>query len=358
MGNIEKISSLHDDVLVPKATEHLGEYDEYPERFDPEDKSVLTRLEQFSIDLTEAQEAYGKEINQFSWEEYNELIAKAIKARYSTIVGSVFDRYNFSNPENPDEPTKLKEMFELVEQYEDMGSRLGINLIKRKDDFQENGNLVMGLEGAANLIHSVDDIKKIADSGVKIFGLQYGDETPLADVSGLTKLGREGIRHLFDNNLIVDLAHSNYKTRKDVIEMAKDLGKGHLVSYTHGSQEEDLVDAWKDKMGERALKAKEVEEIINNGGIIGLGVTVPFFSSTKKVAERIDTITQEQGSVENIAIGTDFGGVPPAFMHDIKNPEDFKKFANILSSQFGMSDDDIDKVLRANAQEWIKKAID
>jgi len=28
--NVEKISSLHDDALVPKATGHLGEYKNYP----------------------------------------------------------------------------------------------------------------------------------------------------------------------------------------------------------------------------------------------------------------------------------------------------------------------------------------
>ena len=355
----ERVSSLHEDFLTPKATEHLGEYRDYPERFDPKDHSVLTRLEQFGIDLTVASETFGKEIGEFTWEEYTQLLAEAIKARYDVVVGSVFDKFVLPNPDDPDSETRWQAMMGLVERYEDMGANCGVNLIKRRADFQEGGaNLVLGLEAGANLIQTQADLSRLVDSGVKLFGLQYGKDTPLATSSGLTKFGREAVRYMLDNNLIIDLAHSGYQTRQQVIEMARDLDKGFLVSYTHGSSEEDLMESWKGRVGERALKPEEIEQIIKIGGIIGLGVTQPFFSSTRGVAQRINDVAQLEGGIDHIAIGTDFGGVPPVFMNEIRNPDDFKILADLLAGDFGMNDRDIDKVLRSNVKEWLQKAID
>ena len=140
--------------------------------------------------------------------------------------------------------------------------------------------------------------------------------------------------------------------------LAEDLGKGNLVSYTHGSSEEDIMGEWKDKMGERALKTTEVERLVKMGGIIGLGVTKPFFSSTRKIAERINDVAQLENGIDRIAIGTDFGGIPPMFLNEIKNPDDFKLLADLLSHDFNLSDEKVNKVLRQNARDWIQKAID
>ena len=355
--NPEKISSLHDDLMVPKATEHLGEYRDYPDRFDPSEKSVLTRLEQFGIDIKAAEEAYYKKIGDFSWEEYSELVGEAIRARYDTIVGSVFDQYMFPTKENPDIDQRRHKMFELFEQYEEMEGRAGLHLIKSRADFGESGNVVLGLEAGAHLIKTMGDVKRLEDHGVKLFGLQYNTETPLADASGMTTFGAEVAQYLFDQDLIIDLAHSNYKTRQDVMALATELGKGHLVSYTHGASEQDISDSWKNKISERALKKEEIEQIVKMGGMIGLGVSEPFYSSARKVAERINETAQLDHGIEQIAIGTDFGGVPPEFLNDIKSPDDFKKLADILSADFGMSDEQVNKILRSNAPEWIKEAI-
>jgi microsomal dipeptidase-like Zn-dependent dipeptidase len=356
--NTEKISSLHDDLLVPKATEHLGEYSSYPERFNPEDKSVLTRLEQFGIDIPTVEEKFGKKISEFSWEEYSRLVAESVRGKYDVIVGSVFDSYMFPNPENPDRDTRWNKMVNLVGQYQQMGESCGINLIKRGGDFKDQDNLVLGLEAGAHLIQSIEDLKILIDLGVKIFGFQYNKPTPLADTNGLTELGVSIAKYIFDHNLIIDLAHSNFNTRRDIMILARDLNKGNLVSYTHGSIKEDIDEAWRNKMGDRALTSEEMTDLISMGGIIGLGVTKPFFSSTRKVAERIDATAQITGGIDSIAIGTDFGGIPPEFLNEIKNPDDFSKLADILSAEFNLNDEQIKKVLRTNARDWIQKAIE
>jgi len=353
----EKISSMHDDALLPEAMRDLGEYKDYPERFDPKERSVIGRIEQFGVDTSAVEDKYSKKIEQITWPEYQEIISEAIKARYDVIVASIFDKHIFSRDKGPDDKTKLNQMMQLVKKLEQMKVDHGINLIKRGTDFGESANVVMGLEAGAHLIKSLEDLKKLEAEGIKLFGLQYTQETPLASASGLSDLGKKSVHYMLDNDLMVDLAHSGYKTRQDVMNMAGDTDKGSLVSYTHGCTEQDIDAAWQNKMGERALKKEELEQLIKMGGIVGLGVTKPFFSSTRAIAERIDATSQTKGGVEGLAIGTDFGGVPPSFLNEIKGPDDLKKLADILAADFKMDEADINKILRTNAKDWLSGAI-
>jgi len=356
--NVEKISSLHDDALVPKATGHLGEYKNYPERFDPDEKSVMTRLEQFGLKISDIEELFDKKVGELTWEEYTAVMAEVIKGQYDVIVASVFDQYMFPSPESPEEKERTEKMLKLIGQFEGMEAKFGVNLVRRKEDFKDHGNLVLGLEAGAHLIKSVGDVRLLADKGVRLFGLQYGKDNNIAGANGLTDFGREIVKYFLDNNLIIDLAHSGAKTRQDVCVLAKNKGKGYLISYTHGSSEEDIIDSWRGKIGERALTQEEIREFIKMGGMIGLGVSEPFLSSTKKVAERIDKIAQLENGINHVAIGTDFGGVAPEWLNEIKSPRDFGILAEILSRDFGIKDEDINKVIRNNVKHWIKNAID
>jgi microsomal dipeptidase-like Zn-dependent dipeptidase len=350
-------SSLHEDPFTPETTKHLGEYKNYPERYDPSEKSVITRIEQFGIDPGVVEEEYGKKIINLTPEEYDILIGQAISKRYDTVVASVFDRYALPNPESPDSQTRWKEMMELIKRYEGMEENVGLNLIQRKADFRESGNLVLGLEAGAHLISSIADIEELKDHNVKIFGLQYGKDTPLATAGGLTEFGRKATEYLFDNDLIVDLAHSGEKTRKDVMDLAAERERGNLVAYTHGSTMDDIIESWKGKIGERALKQEEVKRLVKIGGIIGVSVSEPFFSGAEKVAERINSIAKLEHGIDRLGIGTDFGGVAPEWLKEIHNAEDLRILADMLSEEFNMDSKNINKVLRANAKEWIKKAI-
>lgn len=355
---MEKISSLHDDPLIPKATQHLGEYDNYPERFDPRDKSVLGRVEQFGVDLQVAAEVAGKPVEQFTWEEYSRLMGGAIKARYDLVVASVFDPYLFPGQSDPKRQQRWNEMLQMAQRYKAMTDQsVGLTIVKRESDFQESGNLALVLEAGAHLIESMQDIETLKNSGVVVFGLQYNGDTPLGNKDGLTEFGTLATKHLFERGKVIDLAHSGAKTRKDVMDIAEETGKGGSVAYTHGCADEDIVDSWKSKMGDRGLSRQEVERLIKIGGIIGLGVTGPFFGSTQKVADRIQAIAELDGGIDRVAIGADFGGVEPQLLNEIKSVDDMFRLANVLADSFGMSDEQITKILRSNAKDWLRRAL-
>ena len=42
---------------------------------------------------------------------------------------------------------------------------------------------------------------------------------------------------------------------------------------------------------------------------------------------------------------------------EIKSPDDFKILADILAGSFGLSDKQINSILRTNVKDWIKSAI-
>jgi len=354
----ETISSLHDDLLTPKALGHLGEYDDYPRRFDVTEKSVIRRIEQFGVDIKEVEDVLEKKIHELTWSEYLSLVSEAIRAKYDVIVGSVFDRYAFPGTEDKSDWMRWDKMRELISLYEDAHVSFGVNLIRRKSDFGESGNLVLCLEAGAHLITDMSRLEMLDDYGVRIFGFQYGIDTPLAtNRGGLTEFGIRALEYCFDRSLMVDLAHSSVKTRSDILDRAEDRGFGHLVSYTHGSTEKDMMESWKDKVGERALMEREVKRLVSIGGIVGLGVSEPFFDGAESVAKRIFETAQLDRGIDRVAIGTDFGGLSPDYLHDVRNPDDFNRISDILSERFGVDDDSIRKVLRKNVRDWIGSAM-
>lgn len=347
----EKYSSLHDDLLSPKGSANW-------KLETPEELTMNgVEIEQFGVSISDIEQKYGKKVTELSWDEYSEIVQEAVKRYYDVVVVSVFDQYfGYEENELPN-IDRFGKMTELISEYETMDSRFGINLIKTKGDFKSDSNLVLSLEAGAHLIKKMEDIQKLIDSNIKIFGLQYGEDNIIAEKTGLTDFGKKATKMLLDRGLMIDLAHTTKSTRKNLMDIAEDEGRGDLILYTHGSTIEDLDPKWRDFLGDRALSQDETKRIIKMGGIIGLGISRPFFDNTKKLAERIDSILQSENAIDQIAIGSDFGGLPPEVLNDIKTPADFKKIADLLSENYGISDDHIKKILRTNAKTWISKRV-
>ncbi|NMB48151.1 hypothetical protein GYA13_01745 [Candidatus Kuenenbacteria bacterium] len=253
----EKTSTLHTDMYRPK-WDGSQEY-----KIGPDgqriygDNSITDRIEQFGIKKSEVEEKYNKKAEELTWEEYNELMAELTKKYYDVIVSSVFDKYLYQKEVDPKHDQRFSDLIAMTEKYHQLGAMPGIQLVRQAGDFREQGNLMMTLEGGAHLIKSTEDVKVMADAGIKIFGLQYGgDESmnAIASKDGLSPFGKQMIKCLFSKNLVIDLAHSGYKTRQEVMGMAEELNAGNRLSYTHGATEEDISPDWISKIGERALK--------------------------------------------------------------------------------------------------------
>lgn len=351
----EKISSMHDDATMPFQEKDKPEYDAdkgHPHRHESigekGEHSVVQRMKQFGIAESDLTEMGIDNPALITAEKYDSLMVEALKKYYDTIFVSIFNHW-------PEMPTQ--EQLRFIKEVSDRYKSWGLNIVKKGDGVDNaSTKLVIALEGA-DAIRQLSDVDEIIAHGVGSIGIQYNKPNALADVNGLTDLGRQAVRKMLDKGIIVDLAHSIPSTRKDIFEIAEKDQKGNLLAYTHGATVEDMAEDkdFGDYGKIRGLTQDEIKKIVKIGGVVGLSVTRPFFQSVEKIAERIDDVCQLENGPESLGIGSDFGGVAPVWEIGISKPEDMLVIGRILEKRFGYKEDSIQKILRANVREWLKK---
>lgn len=362
-GSQESISDLHEDIATPLISHEakVGEYDDYPHRVSHEELSPITRIEQFvGKDTLGALQQSGIDLRKLTEAQYGELVRAATEANGDTIVGSVFDKYILPGVADSNNPPTVfereKNTIEMASNYK----RWGFEAILRGNDIKPGKfNFLLSIEGM-DFVNEPSQVKQLLSQGVRLFGPQYGHDNPIASVEeGLTPLGREVINKILDSNSSVDLAHSSPKTRADIISLAQEKGAGHLLAYTHGSSPEDVQPDWAARMEKRVITLPEIKKIVQLGGIIGFGVTYPFFKSAKGIAQRIYDTCQLENGINSIAIGTDFGGVPNVLLMDeMRNKRDVARvISDMLSTKFNLSDEQVNSILRNNVTEWAKRSL-
>lgn len=353
----KKFSTLHEDPQTPfiKHEAGVGEWESILEgkKFDPTDRSTIERLAQYGVDFQEL----DIDPREITGEQYTELMIEALRAKYELLFASVFDPKTMDLPID-DIAQRLAYTQQMCAKYGQWGINVLDNAHQPNTLESGNTNIVISLEGADH-VRGIDDAKLLIDSGVRCFGLQYNKDNFLANENeGLTKAGRETLRYVWEQGVPVDLAHSTLVVRNSVLDFAESEGTSNLVLYTHGSTLADVPPNWQGKVAEnRVLDDNEVKRIIKGGGMIGLGVTQPFFGSIEGIADRINDTAQLDNGINSLGIGSDFGGVWKELMIGIESIDDLSKLADKLSERHSISDDDIDKVLLTNAQDWVERTI-
>lgn len=353
-----KISSLHDDLAVPYQERNIPDYDknkEYPDRLDSLGEngefSSVRIIKQFGITEQDFINAGVKNLSKISEKQYFGLLENAVKEQYDTIFASVYAEWE----EMENQESQIKLIQQVARQYENWDVN---KIITSSSVNEQKTNLVLSLEGG-DVIHSLGDIDMLHQLGVRSITLQYGNENQLAGLDGLTPLGKQSIDKLIDLNIVIDIAHALPKVRTQILDIVKDKNAGHLLAYTHGSGLYDIAidHDFNFAAEKRGITEEEFETIIKMGGIVGLGVTRPFFQSVLHIAERIDSICQIDNGPRRVGIGSDFGGVPLHWGIGIRNPADMIRLGDVLSHQFGFDDIAIKNILQKNIPDWTKKAL-
>lgn len=156
----------------------------------------------------------------------------------------------------------------------------------------------------------------------------------------LTDLGIKTVEFLKQNKILLDTAHLNRQSFYDVIDRTPFVINSHACL--------DSFHAHK-----RNLTKRQVELIIEKGGIIGLTPVADFLgkASIERYARCIDEFVGKFGA-DNLAIGTDFFGTEP--LKGLRDYEDFNNLYYILSN-YGYKSDTIIKIFRSNAINFINK---
>ena len=154
---------------------------------------------------------------------------------------------------------------------------------------------------------------------------------------GLTHQGKQLIKFCEKNNILIDVAHLNFKSFLDVMEIIE---KPIICSHT------GFRDIVNDK---RNITKSQIKDIIDVNGIIGVYFVGKYISkgttSSLDVANNINYFVQNFG-LKNLAIGSDFYGTDD-LPFDVKNYNDISNIKYALHN-LGYAEKDISKIFDIN----------
>ena len=211
---------------------------------------------------------------------------------------------------------------------------------------------VLCLEGGQLIGNNVDNIDKFYHRGMRYLTLAWNYGTDWCggakddDDKGFSSFGKEVIDRLNKLGVMIDVSHVNKKSLQQILEYTD-----ATVVATHSG-------AYNVNNHNRNLSDEHIKEIARRGGVIG-SVFYPYFlnnteqASIADVIKHINYIRNLTGSVDHLALGSDFDGI------DItpQGLENVSKFPNLTKALFeeGYTADAITKILGANALRVFKK---
>jgi microsomal dipeptidase-like Zn-dependent dipeptidase len=181
-------------------------------------------------------------------------------------------------------------------------SDLNAHLTTRKSGKNNVGALI-GVEGAHPLEGKFDNLPKLADAGYRMVALQHFFDNALGGSlhsfanKGLTDFGRQVVRYVEENHLILDLAHSSPQVVEDVLKMSNmPIVVSHTGIHSNCKTTRNYPDAL-------------MKRIAAKGGVIGIGywADVTCDSSPMGVAKTIKAAVDLLGA-DAVSLGSDFDG--------------------------------------------------
>jgi membrane dipeptidase len=183
---------------------------------------------------------------------------------------------------------------------------------------------VIGVEGFDALVRDLSDLERLPrlfERGVRLFQPVYTAQSRLGGCSspgddrGLTELGTAFLEVLADLGTgparpLLDLAHLNPLSASDVLswfEGDHDRAGRLIPIYSHGALRHDGFER------PRAITLDNVRRLRALGGVVGLSVGPPFYSTADELRAGLEAVAsvpfEGRAGFEGIAIGTDFLGV-------------------------------------------------
>ena len=201
----------------------------------------------------------------------------------------------------------------------------------------ENGNILAG---------DISRIKTIAEQGVCALTLVWNGENEIGSGHttdhGLSNFGKQAVKELEKQNIIIDVSHLNDHGFEDLLEIAeKPFVATHSNARAVCSHKRNLTDDM-------------IAEMVKRGCLIGLNYYTEFICEGGNVAGLDDLYRHvshfaELGAMKNLALGSDFDGA--TLPECLSSPAKATGFYEYLLSR-GVSQADADGVFYKNAQRF------
>ncbi|MFA9463419.1 MAG: dipeptidase [Velocimicrobium sp.] len=233
-------------------------------------------------------------------------------------------------------------------------TRNTINLCLTAKDMEEA--FALGKEAAFLSIEDISFmgsyVEQIKELGFRFAMLtwnhtnQYASGSVSNQKGSLTYEGRELVKYLMNQGIILDISHLSDRGVEEVFEITE---KPIMASHSNVRQICKM---------DRNLPNDYIKELIRRNGLIGMNFFRPFVGSTLDVT--MDTLIQHMDYILNLggenvlAIGSDFDGSDDLFPKGIKGVESIPALREEMK-RAGFSEAILDKVFFENAHSFIKK---
>ena len=206
---------------------------------------------------------------------------------------------------------------------------------------------ILSVESGAALAGKLENVKYLADCGVKMLTLVWNGENELGSGHdtdhGLTVFGKQVIAEMEAQKIIVDVSHLNDRGFEDLCEIAtRPFIATHSNLRAVAGHRRNLTDA-------------QFREIVKRKGLVGINLCQIFISDEGKgdvdhMYRHIDRML-ELGGEHVIACGSDFDGAD--IEEGLNTPVKFAKAADYLLKK-GISEQIVNKMYFENAMEFFR----
>ena len=163
--------------------------------------------------------------------------------------------------------------------------------------------LVAALEGADGLEGEIEHLRELHRKGVSLVQLVHFRANEIGHIQtwpytpgGLTEFGREVVAEANRLKMVIDLAHANAETIRDVLAVS-----GHPVIFSH-------TGASSLKKLDRHLDDGEIRAIAEKGGVIGIWPNGDALPELRDMVDHIDYVKKLVG-IDHVGIGSDLRGM-------------------------------------------------
>ena len=209
-------------------------------------------------------------------------------------------------------------------------------------DARANGDVALlpALEGADALEGSMENFYELHRRGLRLIQPIHFRNNELGHMQtwpyspgGLTEFGKAVVRESNRLGVIIDMAHANSETMRDILALSED-----PVLFSHGG-----VRALTDD--DRVVTDEEIRLIAENGGVVGIWPNGSRVETLELMVDYIEHVIRI-GGIDHVGIGSDLRGVS-RYSTGFGGNANFRAVAAELLSR-GYSDDEVGKVMGGN----------
>ena len=278
----------------------------------------------------------------------------------ATFVHSKYDK----------EQNGFKRANEIIDNFYKIYNPEEIYIIKQKEDLESSQlklkiGAILSIENGTAISGDLGNIQKLYKKGIRMMGIVWNDDNDLScgaltkNDTGLTELGKEYIKELDKQKIIIDVSHASKKTFWDI---CKTLESNNTYLKENKTQIYPIIASHSNVQKlcnhPRNLDDEQIKLIAKMKGVIGICFNKIFLTNSIKasvldIVNHIDYIVNLVG-IDYVSFGSDFDGLEKEHMlEDVRGVNDYNKILNELNRR-GYKQEEIDKICYKNFIRVVK----